>query len=132
MTAAYDELISSICDLEPYTGWSGADLPMLTIPQVQIVMAAKGADVLDYLELDAQRIAAALIDPTYPTQLGVHLGTALEQAARDSVWHDVLTECERRDAEREREKSDARWASGDRRSNSQVAADLAGVPRELR
>lgn len=96
--AAYRELIDRIVDLEPMSGFVNADsLPKLERVDVAVVFAHDASDVIGALDLSEVDTVRALASSNPIGGLGVIYDKALERAARSAIWHDVLTECERRD-----------------------------------
>lgn len=103
----YRDLVERLADLEPKDSWSEAtQLPMLMLPDVTIVLANRGQDVIDFLHFEPDELELALTSSSSLALLGVRMTVALEQAARRVLWLDVSDECERRAEARERDRDD--------------------------
>lgn len=109
IATAYRELVSKCANQEPVHGFSGhQDLPRLPQADILTVLQAREHDVMDEIRLDAGYMAGALrvvgnnSIATSDLVLGSHLFVALEFAAREAIWSDVLEECQRRVESHER------------------------------
>lgn len=95
---AYEQLVSSLADLEPRYGWTADDLPPLSNEDVRAICAIQEERVLDSLDMSHVVKAVAAGSDT----VGLVLD-ALHLACRDAVFPDVERECESREEERLRE-----------------------------
>lgn len=107
---AYEQLVSTLADQEPSCGWAADDLPDLSTADIALLCRERPDEVVDRIDLTDYIEAVG-------TGLGCisHLNEALQEACKRAIWHDVLSECESRQIERDRERELRRPESLDAR-----------------
>jgi hypothetical protein len=98
-SAAYQVLVSSICDQQPPYGWMSAlELPRLSASDVALICEECPQEVTEGVceEFSVTPLVAS-IKTGDVCHVGLKVAVAISESARDVIWQDVQKECDRRE-----------------------------------